>query len=34
LFKPHFELEDWEKFFIHLDLLILRIMCCVNTRQE
>jgi hypothetical protein len=30
-FKPHFEGEDkCEKFFLHLDILVLRIMHCVN----
>jgi hypothetical protein len=24
-FKPHFEGEDCEKFFLHLDILVLRI---------
>jgi hypothetical protein len=36
LFKPLFEggggRIDFEKFSLHLDLLVLRIMRCVNTK--
>jgi hypothetical protein len=31
-FEPHFEGEDCEKFFLHLDLLVLRIMHHINAK--
>jgi hypothetical protein len=33
LFKPHFKGGiDCEKFSLHLNLLVFRIMCCVNAK--
>jgi hypothetical protein len=34
LFKLHFRGEDCEKFSLHLDFLVLRIMHCINTKWE